>query len=195
MELNINYDNFKTRNKEISNSGGGGEIKCSVIDNIEVILKRFPMNLKWKYIKEKCMYLKLKTYYTPTLMYYDDNNLILIIEDVGDSLKKLIRNDEYQLIPTNIIDMIENIVHNLYHEYGVIHGDITTRNICIKDKNVYLIDYEWTTQINILPNNKYEFINAKKEEMHPWFDDQARLLTHPDFLRKYFSAELYNKEI
>lgn len=192
METLVDWDTFETRNKEISHSGGGANVKCSVIDNNNVILKRFPEHLKWKYLKEKKTYLQLKTKYIPTLLYYDDINLILIIEDVGDSLKKLIRNDEHHKIPTNIIDILENIMHHLYKEYNLLHGDITTRNICIRDNNVYLIDLESTTEIIILSNNKCEFVNAKKEEHHY---DQIRLLTDPDFLREHFTKELSNKEI
>ena len=98
-------------------------------------------------------------------------------------------------LSTGIASYLNNIqIGDLYKEYNLLHGDITTRNICIRDNNVYLIDYEWTTEVIILSNNKCEFVNSKKEEWHG-DDDQIKLLTEPDFLREYITKELYNKEI
>lgn len=162
MEKTINFDEFTLRNKMISSSGGSGSIKCSRIDNIDIILKKYSHKKKENYYKEKEIYLKLKNeYYVPKLMYYDDNTYTLIIEDCGNSLNSIILNNHRGLIPRDLVTQLELIIKGMYSKYSLLHGDLHFGNICIKDNKLFLIDFERVTKLNI---KTYDYKNSSLKE-------------------------------
>ena len=162
MEKTINFDDFAVRNKIISSSGGSGSIKCSRIDNIDIILKKYPDNKKHKYYKEKEIYLKLKNeYYVPKLMYYDDNTYILIIEDCGDSMDSIISNNHRHLVPRDLVMQIELIIKGMYYKYSLLHGDLHFGNICVKHNKIFLIDFESVKKLDI---KTYDYKNSSLKE-------------------------------
>ena len=73
----------------------------------------------------------------------------IIIEDVGDSLRQIVRSNQKHLLPKNLTFRLEYIMNQLYLKYGLIHGDITFRNICFKNNQLYLIDFDKAKEIDI----------------------------------------------
>ena len=186
MERNIDFNSYKSRYKEMSQSGTDAIIKASFINDQEVIVKKWPKSHKHRYLNEKKTYLKLKNEkYIPNILYFDDKNLCIIIEDVGDSLRKLVREDSKHLIPRNLMFQLDFIMKDMYNKYKLIHGDITFRNICVKNDQIYLIDFDATREIDITTFN-YNIPDK-------WFSRQVSLLTNYNFLTFYISKELYNK--
>lgn len=165
---------------------GGAVVKASWIDDQEVIIKKWPKSRKNSYFNEKKTYLKLKgENYIPNFLYYDDKNLTFIIEDVGDSLRKLVRNNEYHNIPKNLHLQLEFIMRNMYNKYKLIHGDITFRNICVKNGKIYLIDFDATEEINI---STFNYNNQNNYRLGL----QVSLLTNYNYFCRYINKELTN---
>jgi len=199
MERNINFNNCVPRYKTISKSGGGSNIKCSIIDNNNVILKKFSSTLKYRYIREKELYLKLQdAYYIPNLIYYDDNHRILAIEDVGDSIRKVIFNNQTHLIPKNLLHQLEVIIRDMYDKYSLIHGDLHLANVCVKNNKLYLIDLENSIEINIESSYNYNYTNKlyeSKNRIETWQSDshirkQVLQLTDSSYLHTFINSEL-----
>ena len=140
MERSIDVDKYITINKEVSYSATS-KIKCSILENKRIILKKYNNKKDKRYYKEKKNYLLLNDcYFIPKLIYYDDNNKILLFEDAGDSLKKIVIHNEYHVLPaySNIIIQLHLMILQLYSKYKLVHNDITFRNICIKNGKLYL---------------------------------------------------------
>ena len=186
MESNINYDNYKIRVKEISYSGTSAKVKPSWLDDEEVIIKCWPYEQKYLYLKEKNIYLKLKNEkYVPNIIQYDDKTLCIIIEDAGDSLRKMIRSNQKHLLPKNLIFRLDYIMKQLYLKYGLIHGDITFRNMCFKNDQLYLIDFDKTQNLDVL---SFDYNNPNER-----LCKNVHLLTNYNYYFHYMISELNNK--
>ena len=186
MEININYYIYKSRYKETSISGTDAMVKASWIDDQEVIIKKWPKSHKHIYLNEKNIYLKLKNEnYIPNILYFDDKTLCIIIEDVGDSLRKIVRSNQRHLLPKNLIFQLDFIMKDMYNKYKLIHGDITFRNLCVKNNQIYLIDFDKTKKIDIL---SFDYNNSNKR-----LYKNVRLLTNFNYFCYYILSELNNK--
>ena len=188
MEININYNSYKLRDKEISCSGTLAQVKPSWCNNKEVIIKKWPYSRKHIYFNEKKIYLKLQGEdYIPNILYYDDKHLTIIVEDAGDSLRKLVRNNEYHKIPKNLHFKLDFIIKKLYNKYKLIHGDITFRNICVKNNKLYLIDFDATRTINV---DSFDYTSMANGGLYK----EVSLLTNYKFFCYYINLELNNKQ-
>ena len=186
METNINYDTYKSRLKNLSIGATNAMVKASWVNDKEVIIKKWPKDQKSIYLREKNIYLKLiHENYIPTIIYYDDNSLCIIIEDVGDSLKNIVIANKTNMLPRDTFLQLELIIKQMYNKYKLIHGDITFRNLCIKNNKLYLIDFDQTREIDI---TSFDYNNSSK-----WLCNQVSLITNYKFFTSYIIGELRNK--
>ena len=201
MERIINFNDCISRYKIISKSGGGSNIKCSIIDNTNVILKKFSSTKKYRYSREKEIYLKLlDACYIPKLIYFDDTHRILAIEDVGDSIRKTVLNNQINRIPKNLLHQLEVIIRDMYDKYSLIHGDLHLANVCVKNNKLYLIDLETSIEMNIESCYNYDYTNKlyeSKNHIESWQSDshirkQVLQLTDSSYLRTFINSELIN---
>ena len=99
-------------------------------------------NGKEYYNKEKNIYDILKEYnITPKVLQEDNENNILVLEKLGDSVRNIGRKNIDKLKIYDFKNQIENIT-NILNNKNIIHNDITRSNILINNKKIYLIDFE-----------------------------------------------------
>ena len=188
MESTIDFNSYKIRHKLLSKSGTSAQLKATWYNNEKVILKKWSNKLKHVYLNEKNIYLRLKNEkYVPNIIKYDDKTLCIIIEDVGDSLRQIVRSNQKHLLPKNLIFRLEYIMKQLYLKYGLIHGDITFRNICFKNNQLYLIDFDKAKEIDIFSFD-YNSISKKSGLFK-----NISLLTNYNYYYYYMISELNNK--
>ena len=188
MERNIDFNSYKSRYKKISCSGTDAMIKAILIDDKKAIIKKWTKSHKNVYLHEKNIYLKLKNEkYIPNILYFDDKNYSLIIEDVGDSLREIVRSGKKHLLPTNLIFQLDFIMKSMYNKYKLIHGDITFRNICVKNNQICLIDFDATKEIDVM---SFDYNNPNK-----WLCKQVYLLTNYNYFCYCINEELNNKHV
>ena len=108
-----------------------------------------------KYNNEKKFYLECKDKldFIPTLFYFSDKRLLLILNNCGSPIKKKEFIDNIQ----NIKDLYNKII-NLT---GYYHNDLWYRNVLKKDKKYYIIDFESSGKEfkDIHKNSKEVYIN------------------------------------
>lgn len=149
MERDLSiFDNSKVF-KKVSRGHVSRKIVFVKLHGEIIILKIFRKKHKEKYINEKRIYLRLKDEdFLPKLRYFDDENLILGLTYVGDSLEifRTKKKEEYNRQVDNINKQIKSIVDSLLSKYGLYHNDLRYRNICIDEFNkIRLIDFDWTS--------------------------------------------------
>jgi len=142
------FDNSKVF-KRVSRGYVSREIVFVKLHGEIIILKIFKKKCEEKYINEKKIYLRLKEEdFLPKLRYFDDENLILGLTYVGDSLEifRSKEKEKYNRQVDNINKQIKSIVDILLSKYGLYQNDIRYKNICIDEFNkVRLIDFDWTS--------------------------------------------------
>ena len=133
--------------KQFSQNYNSKEIKAVAINNECIILKT--IKKKSKYLHEKKILSILSDVsFTPQLKYYDDDNLILGLSNVGDSIAiyKKQNKEIYNCIVDYINLKIKKYVDILHVDYDLYHNDLREKNICIDDYlNVSLIDFDYTS--------------------------------------------------
>jgi Kae1-associated kinase Bud32 len=72
---------------------------------------------------------------SPTII-KKENNIIIMELIKGFKLRDVIEEKDYKKISKEIGKNIKKI-----HDLGIIHGDLTTSNIILKDNQIYLIDF------------------------------------------------------
>jgi len=77
---------------------------------------------------------------TPKIFAVDDVNHKIIMEYVGDERVKELLNTADKKTVEKISFEIGRIVGKL-HANGIVHGDLTTSNMLLKDGEIYLIDF------------------------------------------------------
>tara|TARA_Y100000589_G_C27177437_1_gene639376 strand:+ start:1843 stop:2376 length:534 start_codon:yes stop_codon:yes gene_type:complete len=156
MEKNLTkYDSIVS--KKISENTRSKEVKCVKINGERIILKiimdstkrrkgKKRINRIERYFSEKEIYLKLKDEdFLPKLKYFDDNNLILGLSDVGDSFEiyKNINKKIYNESVNKFNKEIKKIIDVLFDKYGLYHNDLEDKNICIdKNNKIRIIDFD-----------------------------------------------------
>ncbi|MEK6916643.1 MAG: KEOPS complex kinase/ATPase Bud32 [Nanoarchaeota archaeon] len=125
--------------------GKGAEAEI-YLDKDKIIKKRIKKNYRIKEIddslrkfrtrREAKILQKLpKQIFSPALIKMDDKNMILEMSYVkGEKVREVLENNLY--LCTQIGEKIA-----LMHNHGIIHGDLTTSNMILKDKDVYFIDF------------------------------------------------------
>lgn len=102
---------------------------------------------KNKYDKDKNILTTLKQYnFTPKILYKNDTNLIIQIENVGEILDKTHRH---------ILNKVDfktqiNYINTILKKKNIIHNDLNGHNLTVKNNKLYLIDFEHS----ILNNGK-----------------------------------------
>ena len=134
--------------KLFSQNYNSKDIKAVEIKNETIILKT--IKKKSKYLHEKKILLLLQNEtFTPQLKYYDDDNLILGLSNVGDSIAifKKQNKEIYNCLVDYINLKIKKYIDILHVDYDLYHNDLREKNICIDEYlNVSLIDFEYTSK-------------------------------------------------
>ena len=103
---------------------------------------------KYLYFIEKTCYQRLiNEKHFAKLLKYDDKNMILYLSFVGNSIPEPIKHD------IDILNLKQQIneITNILLKHKIQHNDIHIRNILIKDKILYLIDFEWASDLSEVP--------------------------------------------
>ena len=169
MERDLSiFDNSKVF-KKVSRGKVSRKIVFVKLHGEIIILKIFRKKNKEKYINEKRIYLRLKDEdFLPKLRYFDDENLILGLTYVGDSLEifRTKKKEEYNRQVDNINKQIKSIVDSLLSKYGLYHNDLRYRNICIDEFNkIRLIDFDWTND-KLLERERRYHLSQGGDEMY-----------------------------
>tara|TARA_Y100000389_G_C17457960_1_gene519483 strand:- start:293 stop:814 length:522 start_codon:yes stop_codon:yes gene_type:complete len=141
--------------KKMAISWSAEKVELYKINEEDIIFKTC-ISSKYYHNEKKIYHLLQNEDFLPKLRYFDNENLILGITDVGNSLPILgninLKNYEKELI--SIIDVMEQ-------KYKLYHNDLRPNNICIDKNNIIrLIDFDRTS--NKQKENKYIF----KENIH-----------------------------
>jgi len=77
---------------------------------------------------------------TPKILFVDESNRKIIMEYIdGDRIKELLNSSNKKIV-SKICFEIGKLIGKL-HSSGIIHGDLTTSNMILKDKQIYFIDF------------------------------------------------------
>ena len=136
-------------------------IKCVLINNEKIILKK--NKSKKRYINEKKCYLLLKNEnILPKLKYFDDDNYIIGLEYCGLSINKYRKKQKELKLKFNndiINDKLIEFCDILFNKYNLYHNDLADRNVLIDDNNnIKLIDFEICRSELKKGRNKYLII-------------------------------------
>ena len=147
MERDLRRIQKQIISKERAKSCTARKIECCIIDKKTVWLKEH--KTKEKYLIEKKAYITLcNEDFLPKLIYYDDKNYILCISDVGDVINVYRRKNRNHSI--NVKENIDKMIEIMYNKYGLVHGDIKDKNICVDSNNkVRLIDFDRTKKADM----------------------------------------------
>ncbi len=109
---------------------------------------------KKKYKVERDFYLlanKLLISNMPKLYYFSDKRFLLILENVGKQITPIyFRNN---------LEKIHKIYENIKNLSGYYQNDILSKNICIKNNNLFIIDFELANKNHRILNKKGEYRN------------------------------------
>ncbi len=81
-----------------------------------------------------------KLNYTPKVLKVDDKNMIIEMEFIQGDLLRDILDDMEQKNRIKTSKKIGKQIHEM-HQQGIIHGDLTTSNMILKDNKIYFIDF------------------------------------------------------
>jgi len=102
------------------------------IEQIDILKRKYPTRREAKLLTES----KKAGVNVPNLIKMDDKEMKVIMEHIkGDTLKNIfnkIKKDTYKQIGEQI---------KLLHNNNIIHNDLTTSNMILKDNKVYFIDF------------------------------------------------------
>ena len=107
-----------------------------------------------KYFIERVFYLnssKLNIDIIPKLYYFSDKRFCIIIENVGCHItkKEFISNQE----------IIKELYNVIVSKTGYYHNDLYYKNVCKKNNNYYIIDFESASHF-------YKDIHKKSKELY-----------------------------
>jgi tRNA A-37 threonylcarbamoyl transferase component Bud32 len=77
----------------------------------------------------------------PKLISSDESNFTITIENCGLSLHKLRHIDSSQINISNLDEQVDNICYGLKIN-NITYLDLDPQNICLKDNNIFLIDFD-----------------------------------------------------
>jgi predicted Ser/Thr protein kinase len=77
----------------------------------------------------------------PKLLSFDEINFTITIENCGLSLHKLRHIDSSQINISNLDEQVDNICRGLKIN-NITYLDLDPQNICLKDNNIFLIDFD-----------------------------------------------------
>ena len=143
-----------------------GQAKITFNKNNNTVNKTF--KIKEIYKKEKSWLIRLQKFsFTPVLLSYDDNNMVLTMKNSGERINQYNKpiDFDFQLKNIKLILEKENIFHN----------DLTTvENILVKpDSTLCIIDFEWTS--NTKENEQWDKFKGKDEELRDYMSKTTLL--------------------
>jgi len=121
----------------------------------------------------------------PAVKKVDEKNFVIVFDYIpGVKLKEFLKNVELNKAK-KICEEIGRMVRKL-HENGIIHGDLTTSNMLLKDGKIYFIDFG------------LGFFSSKVEDKATdlYLFHEALESTHPEILEECWKATVkgYKKE-
>ncbi|MBS3055473.1 MAG: Kae1-associated serine/threonine protein kinase [Candidatus Aenigmarchaeota archaeon] len=124
-----NYDNQKVLVKE--------RIKKNYrLDEIDTKIRKFRLRKEVRLLTEA----RKNGVPTPKIFETDEVSNKIIMEYVeGTRIKDLLNSADEKTV-TNICNQIGRLIGKL-HSAGIIHGDLTTSNMILKDNDIYFIDF------------------------------------------------------
>jgi tRNA A-37 threonylcarbamoyl transferase component Bud32 len=100
------------------------------------------MTLEQVYELELEIYNLLNNYKNfPKLLSWDNINFTITIENCGQSLHKLRQHEKSEIVVTNLDEQVDNICQALKVN-NITYLDLDPQNICYKNKNIFLIDFD-----------------------------------------------------
>jgi Kae1-associated kinase Bud32 len=77
---------------------------------------------------------------TPNILHVDEKNYRIVMEFIdGQRIKELLNSSDEKTVEKTCIE-IGKLVGKL-HENGIVHGDLTTSNMILKDDKIFFIDF------------------------------------------------------
>jgi len=125
----------------------------------------------------------------PKLISSDDDKKEIVMEHIAG--KKL--SDNLEKLPVTLIcKQIGKSLAKL-HDLGIIHGDLTTSNLILKNKEVYFIDFGLGFHSNKIEDKAVDLhlIKEALEARHPKIHEKA----YKAILAGYKSSKDYQKTI
>lgn len=108
------------------------KIKSYRIPELDYFLRKFRTKREAKFIEK----LKEIGVNAPSLISFDDKNMQIKIDFIKGYLLKDIFDDNFEKFSREIGKIIATL-----HKNHMIHGDLTTSNMIVKDNKIYLIDF------------------------------------------------------
>tara|TARA_Y100000816_G_C25926841_1_gene483296 strand:+ start:149 stop:787 length:639 start_codon:yes stop_codon:yes gene_type:complete len=181
MEKNLT-EYLKFFNIEQEFKGAYSKIHLIKIDGEKMIIKKTNRNDYYKAEKEVLLKLQYWEDCFPKIKYYDDANRIIIINYVGETLKKhLEKNPNF-----NLADHEEKMYecNTKLKRAGYYHNDIHDENVCIDDKGIIrFIDFQIATRNQIHNRKKFGPFSYRKWSFYKPGIDHEKLTK--DFDKKY----------
>lgn len=120
---------------------------------------------------------------TPTLLMVDPSRSIIIMEYIhGKRLKELIGKESIELIEKYVKDVGRSI--GIIHKAGIVHGDLTTSNIILREGIPHIIDFglaQYSEELEDQGVDIHLFLRSLES-------------THPHFANKLFEIFMYGYE-
>ncbi len=120
---------------------------------------------------------------TPTLLMVDPSRSIIIMEYIhGKRLKELISGENIELIEKYVREVGRSI--GIMHKAGIVHGDLTTSNIIVREGTPYIIDFglaQYSEELEDQGVDIHLFLRSLES-------------THPRFASKLFEVFIHGYE-
>ncbi len=113
---------------------------------------------------------------TPSIISVDENNYTIVMEYIeGERLKEYL----YREKDVSIMEKLGEVVATL-HNNRIIHGDLTTSNIILREGNIYLIDFGLGEISDSVEDKAVDLVCFKKSYMatHPDFEEGWKAFIH-----------------
>lgn len=105
--------------------------KTYLNEKIDEKIRKYRMKIESKIIRRLYNIINV-----PKILYEDYDNFALVLEYIDGIKFQDFINEKNKIYLKFLGEIIGKI-----HRYGVVHGDLTTQNILIKNNEIYLIDF------------------------------------------------------
>ena len=169
-------------------NNGGGPSRLSESET-GYINKKY--DSKDKYDIEKICYMRLKGEpHFANVIKFDDDTLTLTMSHVGKPVTKFTDVPNFKSQITNI--------NTILKKHNIRHGDIHLDNILIKENVLYLIDFEWAVDTNVVKEwqektGHSQFYHENKSTQNLWlhkkgFPDPEAYATFQEYIENTYST-------
>ena len=133
--------------------GAESQLYLDKFDDQEVLVKdRIKKNYRLEQIDEKLRKFRTRKEVklltdsrkfglsTPKILHVDEKNYKIIMEFIdGKRIKELLNESDSKIVEEVCFDIGKQI--GKMHANGIVHGDLTTSNMILKDNRIYFIDF------------------------------------------------------